>query len=44
MQSVLSRIWTHVAESISYNTNHYTTGTSTIIREMLSNPFIAISP
>ena len=27
MQSVLSRIWTRVAVSISYNDNHYTTGT-----------------
>ena len=28
MQSVLSRIWTHVTMSISYDDNHYTTGTS----------------
>ena len=28
MQSVLSRIWTRVAVSISYNDNHYTTSTS----------------
>ena len=28
MQSVSSRIWTHVAASISYDGNHYTTGTS----------------
>ena len=27
MQSVSSRIWTRVAESISYGDNHYTTGT-----------------
>ena len=27
MQSVLSRIWTRVAVSISYDYNHYTTGT-----------------
>ena len=27
MQSVSSRIWTRVAMSISYNDNHYTTGT-----------------
>ena len=27
MQSVSSRIWTHVAVSISYNENDYTTGT-----------------
>ena len=25
MQSVSSRIWTHVAVSISYDDNHYTT-------------------
>ena len=29
MLSVSSRIWTHVAVSISYDDNHYTTGTST---------------
>ena len=28
MESVSSRIWTGVAMSISYNDNHYTTGTS----------------
>ena len=28
MQSVLSRIWTRVAMSISYDDNHYTKGTS----------------
>ena len=28
MLSVLSRIWTHVTVSISYDDNHYTTGTS----------------
>ena len=28
MQSVLSRIWTLVAVSISYNDNHYTMDTS----------------
>ena len=28
MQSVLERIWTRVAMSISYEDNHYTTGTS----------------
>ena len=28
MQSVTSRIWTRVAVSISYDDNHYTTGTS----------------
>ena len=30
MQSVSSRIWTHVAVSISYDDNHYTTGTSIV--------------
>ena len=29
MQSVSSRIWTRVTMSISYDNNHYTTGTST---------------
>ena len=29
MQSVLSRIWTRVAVSISFHDNHYNTGTST---------------
>ena len=28
MQSVSSRIWTRVAVSISYDDNHYSTGTS----------------
>ena len=28
MQSVSSRIWTHVTGSISYDDNHYTTGTN----------------
>ena len=27
MQSVSSKIWTRVAVSISYDNNHYTTGT-----------------
>ena len=31
MQSVSSRIWTRVAVSISYDDNHYTTGTSKIV-------------
>ena len=30
MQSVSSRIWTRVTVSISYDDNHYTTGTSKI--------------
>ena len=29
MQSVSSRIWTRVTVSISYDDDHYTTGTST---------------
>ena len=36
MQSAPSRIWTQVAVSISYNDNHYTTGTTYI------NVFISI--
>ena len=32
MQSVSSRIWTHVTASISYDDNHYTTGTSITIK------------
>ena len=31
MQSILSRIWTRVAVSISYDDNHYTTGTSSVL-------------
>ena len=31
MQSVSSRIWTRVDVSISYDDNHYTTGTSIIL-------------
>ena len=31
MQSVSSRIWTHVTVSISYDDNHYTTGTSLML-------------
>ena len=31
MLSVLSRIWTRVAVSISYDDNHYTTGTSELL-------------
>ena len=36
MQSISSRIWTRVAVSISYNDNHYTTGTSLIISLFIS--------
>ena len=32
MQSASSRIWTCVAMSISYDDNHYTTGTSLAAR------------
>ena len=32
MQSVLSRFWTRVAMSISYDDNHYTTGTFIIMK------------
>ena len=35
MQSVSSRIWTHVAVSTSYDDNHYTTGTSSIAKYTL---------
>ena len=31
MQLVSARIWTCVAVSISYNGNHYTTGTSDLV-------------
>ena len=31
MQSVSSRVWTRVAVFISYDDNHYTTGTSTVL-------------
>ena len=53
MQSVSSRIWTRVAVSISYDDNHYTTGTSLptppLSQDMTQGqfyrvPFIAIAP
>ena len=31
MQSISSSIWTRVAVSISYDDNHYTTGTSIVV-------------
>ena len=31
IQSALSRIWTHVGVSISYDDNHYATGTSILV-------------
>ena len=40
MQSVSSRIWTHVAVSISYDDNHYTTG----IYCLLLPRFFSVSP
>ena len=44
MQSASSRIWTRVVLSISYDDNHYTTGTSTTIWEMsMENDSIRIS-
>ena len=36
MQSVSSRIWTHLAVSISYDDNHYTTGTSISISTLMN--------
>ena len=39
MQSVSSRIWTRVAVSISYDDNHYTTGTSLQTYDRLPNSF-----
>ena len=38
MQSVSSRIWTRVAVSISYDDNHYTTGTSQAHQLQLVSP------
>ena len=35
MRSVSSRIWTRIAVSISYDDNHYTTGTSIGLYQML---------
>ena len=35
MQLVSSRIWTRVAVSISYDDNHYTTGTSINIAKVI---------
>ena len=37
MQSVSSRIWTRVAVFISYDDNHYTTGTSKIQEVICDN-------
>ena len=35
MQSVWSRIWTRIVVSISYDDNHYTTGTSTCMLQYI---------
>ena len=34
MQSVSSKIWTRVAVSISYDDNHYTTGTIYVLQSV----------
>ena len=36
MQSVSSRIWTRVTLSISYDDNHYTTGTHNIYTVLMA--------
>ena len=46
MQSVLSRIWTRVGVSISYDDNHYTTGTSSVSHnrvQVLSIPVLLLA-
>ena len=40
MQSVSSRIWTHVAVSISYDDNHYITGTFKFFIGYVQQPII----
>ena len=45
MQSVSPRIWSRVAESISYDDNHYTTGTSnkyTKLIRLYKNNYFAV--
>ena len=37
MQTVTSRIWTRVSVSISYDDNHYTTGTSSLLYQFFWN-------
>ena len=48
MQSVSSKIWTRVAVSISYDDNHYTTGTSNTytlnICDLVGLGFMAYQP
>ena len=41
MQSVLSRFWTRVAVSISYDNNHYAMGTSTVLFDLWEKPINA---
>ena len=41
MQSVSARIWARVAVFISYDDNHYTTGTSFILLVIISSRFLA---
>ena len=42
MQSVLSRIWTRIAMSISYHDNDYTMGTGPSLDDTLANfPLVA---
>ena len=38
MPSVLSRIWTRVAVSISYDDNHYTTAPNWIYGQLIQKP------
>ena len=42
MQSALSRIWTSVAVSISYDDNHYTMGTCWIIYASIGTCFMLV--
>ena len=44
MQSVSLRIWTHVAMSISYDGNDYTTGTSMLMHQHVNAPTTVILP
>ena len=42
MQLAWSRIWTRVAVSISYDDNHYTTGTFKLMPPVKGNNFLTI--
>ena len=44
MQSVLSRIWTRVVVSISFDDNHYTTGTSKFLVSLAPSSSIDFFP